>query len=141
MQPEPTELPEESPNSLNPSDLVNTSQYGLLTDHLPAAGLRKSPLEGNPTPGGSSAARSLSDAALPGNLSRLSSDDNHGSRPKPSFQRISEYENALSPSPPKRRNNGPGFTVIKKPGNALHGPQLENFPNGNNPYFSPSRMF
>ena len=135
MQPEPTELLEQSPNSPNPSDLVNASQYGLPTDHLPAAGLRVSSPEGDAAPGASSAARSLGDAALPGNLSRLSLDDNNGSRPKPSFQRISEYENALSPSPPKRRNNGPGFTVIKKPGNALHGPQLEDFPNGNNPSF------
>lgn len=135
MQPDPTELSEASTNSLEPSDLTNASQYGLPTDHLPATGLPLLPLEGGAAPGGSSTARSPSDAVLPSDLARLSLDDNSGSRPKPSFQRISEYENALAPSPPKRRNHGPAFTVVRKPGSASHGPQLENFPNGNNPFF------
>jgi hypothetical protein len=101
MQPEPTELPQESHNSPNPSNLVNSSQYGLPTNQLPAAELRGSPLEGYAAPGCLFAAGSPSEVALHDQLSGLSLDDNSRARSKPSFQRISEYENALSPSPPR----------------------------------------
>lgn len=134
MQPESTELPQESSHLPNPSDPVNNSQYGLHTDQLPAAGLPASPLGGNAISAGSSETRPPYNALLPDQLSRLSLDKKSETRPKPSFQRISEYENALSPSPPRKPNHGPIFTVVKKPGNALSGPQLENFPNGNYPF-------
>jgi hypothetical protein len=142
MQPEPTEHPQESLNSPNPSNLVNSSQYGLSTNQLPAAELRGSPLEGYAAPGGLFAAGSPSEVApLHDQLSGLSLDDKSRARPKPSFQRISEYENALSPLPPRKLNQGPGFTVVKKSGNNLHGPQLENFPNGNNPVLLHNKLF
>ena len=130
MQPDLTELPQESINSTNTSDLAPTSQYGLHLDQLPASWLRTSPPERNETPGGSSPGLSPLDSITRGQLSRLSLDENTGTRAKPSFQRISEYEKALLPSPPRKPNQGPGFTVVKKSGNSLNGPQLEYFPNG-----------
>lgn len=134
MQPESTELPQETSISTNPSDPVNNSQHGFHSDQLPATGLHVSSLEGNATSGGSSETRSPSDAALQDKLSQLRLDEKSETRPKPSFQRISEYENALSPSPPRKPNHGPTFTVVRKSGNAFTGPQLEHFPNGNCPF-------
>ncbi|KAH8651562.1 putative F-box/WD repeat-containing protein pof10 [Tricladium varicosporioides] len=51
------------------------------------------------------------------------------SRPKASFQRISEYENALCPSPTRKQSEGPGFKVVKRKGMRLDAPQLDKFPN------------
>lgn len=64
-------------------------------------------------------------------LRGLNLDTNLENRPRPSYQRIAEYENALAPSPPKKQPEGPGFKVVKKKGSTgEEGPQLENFPNG-----------
>lgn len=51
-----------------------------------------------------------------------------GTRPKPSYQRIAEYESALSPSP-KSDWEGPAFQVIVKKG-PYAGTNLVKFPNG-----------
>ncbi len=64
-------------------------------------------------------------------LRRLRLDEGIESKPKASFQRISEYENALSPSPPRKQNEGPGFKVVKHKGkNTLEGTEFDKFPNG-----------
>lgn len=133
MQSESTELPQNTSNQTNSPDLANASQYGLPANHLPAEGPRGASPGGNTAPAGSSAVRSAGDAELHRQFRRLSLDDSSETRPRPSFQRISEYENALSPSPPKKPKQGPSFTVVKKQGSTLSGPQLETFPNGNYP--------
>jgi hypothetical protein len=70
------------------------------------------------------------DAELAERLRRLNVDGDLATRPKPSVQRISEYENASLPPTPKKQNEGPAFKIIKKKGHTLDGPQLETFPNG-----------
>jgi hypothetical protein len=133
MQSESTELPQNTSNPSNSPDLANASQYGLPTNQLPAEGPRGASPDGNTASAGSSAVRSAGDAELHRQFRRLSLDDSSETRPRPSFQRISEYESALSPSPPRKPKEGPGFTVVRKQGSTLSGPQLENFPNGNYP--------
>ena len=141
MLPEPTEISKITTNISNPSDLVNTSQYGFPANQLPTADHRGASLDEDAASASSPGDQSPSDAELRGQLSRLSLEDSGETRPKPSFQRISEYESAFSPSPPKKHNGGPGFKVVKKAGNSLDGPQLENFPNGNSLSFSRSSLF
>lgn len=141
MQPEPIETSTPLSNNINTSETNLNSQYGFHEhEELQSADLhlRGSPVEDN---GGIAASNPASSgtASPPANgprlqeeLARLSLGGTSGenNRPKPSFQRISEYENALSPSPPRKQSEGPGFKVIKKKGRRLDGPQLDQFPNG-----------
>jgi hypothetical protein len=132
MQPEPNETPTQVPTQINASELINTSQYGIRSEELHSAGVRDSlheerlSTDSNPTPNAIGALSS----GLQDELRRLSLGDRNDSRPKPSFQRISEYENALTPSPPRKQSEGPGFKIVKKKGHTLDGPQLDMFPNG-----------
>ena len=50
--------------------------------------------------------------------------------PKTPARRISEYENAFSPSPQRTDYEGPIFKVVKKKSSRPGAPQLEEFPNG-----------
>lgn len=52
------------------------------------------------------------------------------SAPKTPARRISEYENAFSPSPQRTDYEGPIFKVVKKKNSRPDAPQLEEFPNG-----------
>jgi hypothetical protein len=140
MQPEAIDLSRHAPNSTNCSERANTSQYGFHANQLHCAGLcvccsdESAAHAGSRVPDGVEP-RAAEDGELQEQLGRLNLDNSNetkGTRPKPSFQRISEYENALLPSP-RKQNEGPRFTIIKKQSNTLHGPQLENFPNGNYP--------
>lgn len=124
MQPEPIES---STPILNPSDAsrpANASQHGIRPEELRSADERD-PREGSISADASPGA----DARLQ-ELQRLSLNEETGTRPKPSFQRISEYENALSPSPPRKQNEGPAFKVIKNKSEKTDGTQLDAFPNG-----------
>jgi hypothetical protein len=144
MQPEPTELSTPAPTLNNSSERVDASQYGFLANQLPSADARVSPLDERAASAGPGAAPDESGTRSPGRaelqeqLGRLNLDDSNETRPKPSFQLISEYENALLPSTPRKHNEGPGFKVVKKQSSTLDGPQLENFPNGNFPSTRPS---
>lgn len=127
MQPEPTETSTYIQNT-NASESSTAPQYGFHPLPQPSAVLGDSreqyhgELE--------SASPAGEDAGLQSRLRGLNVDNANENRPKPSFQLISEYENALSPSSPRKQSEGPGFKVVKKKGNRLDGPQLQNFPNG-----------
>jgi hypothetical protein len=141
MRPEPIELPKETSTASNPPDLVTSSQYGFHADSLHTADPYGHFTYGSTASAGSSTSQSPSEAELQGQLRRLISDPGSETRSYPSFHRISEYENASSPSLTRKPNHGPGFTVVRKPGSALSGPQLENFPNGNYPCLLGNAMF
>lgn len=123
------------PNPANTSEPSNASQYGFHTDQLRSAEAHD-PFTGqqHDSPAsidaGDVATSRLDDVFLSERLQGLNVNDGLENRPKPSFQRISEYENALSPSPPRRQNEGPAFKVIKKKGGKNDGPKLDEFPNG-----------
>ena len=105
--PQPHELPQHEPRSVSPSSVADTrrdSAEGVNADHLDEK-LR----------GLSLGPRRKPRAAAPG-------------------QRISDYENALTPPTPKQAL---GFKVVKRPGSHYDGPQIEDFPNGS---YKPSNM-
>ena len=135
MQSEPIETSNSSPIQLNAPQPSNASHHGILSQELHSAGARN-PIHETHTSAESSSSpnavgpASSGDYRLQEELRRLSLSDRDDTRPKPSFQRISEYENALTPSPPRKQSEGPGFKIIKKKGNRLDGPALEEFPNG-----------
>ncbi|RDW80761.1 hypothetical protein BP5796_05459 [Coleophoma crateriformis] len=128
MQPAPAESSIRASDTATTAETSNPTQHGSRPDRLPSADSHsfvhdwRSESEEDRT-------RDASRERLLDPLLRLSVGDKQEKRPKPSFQRISEYENALSPSPPRKQNDGPAFKVVKKKGNRLDGPQLENFPN------------
>lgn len=128
MQPEPIEtsthviIPEDA------SEASNASQYGIHPEEMHFAGvpdpLHEVGFSANSTPSDATDNRST------GDVQRLSIGSRNHTRPKPSFQRIFEYENALAPSTPRQQSEGPAFKVIQKKGDRLDGPQLDAFPNG-----------
>jgi hypothetical protein len=133
MQPEPNETSNIFLHQ-NDAQQPNASHYGILADEH-SADVRDPPRETHISAESSPSriaadALSSGDARLQDELRRLSLDDANETRPKPSFQRISEYENALTPSPPRKQSEGPGFKIIKKKGNRVDAPQLDEFPNG-----------
>jgi hypothetical protein len=139
MQPEPSELSTDILNTLDAQDPDNTSQHGFLPNELHSADLRDHLPDGSAASGCSIRASDVIETQLSDEaelheeqLRGLSFGGSHETRSKPSFQRISEYENALSPSTPRRQYEGPGFKIINKKGNRLDGPQLVSFPNGTN---------
>ncbi|KAL3427349.1 f-box and wd domain protein [Phlyctema vagabunda] len=127
MQSEFTESSTRAVDTTHVSESSPTIQHGFLPDQLPSAGSPSSP---NEEQGDSAAAdvRGASGDAVE-ELSRLNLGEDMSNRPKPSFQRIAEYENALSPSPPRKQSEGPGFKVVKRKTNSVDGPQLDTFPN------------
>ncbi|KAH8787722.1 putative F-box/WD repeat-containing protein pof10 [Hyaloscypha finlandica] len=136
MQPEPTEASTDVHPQINASELSNASHHGFLPAHLHPADIRdpleeervESPDPGPPADVAESGSRE--DTSLPAEFRRLRLDQGVENKPKASFQRISEYENALSPSPPRKQSEGPGFKVIKHKGkNAFDGTEFEKFPN------------
>jgi len=132
MQPEPIETSTQLHTQTNASEPSNTSQHGFLPEHLHPADLRN-PLEAvhieSAAPGDAEELEFHEEERLPTQLRRLKLDEGAENKPKASFQRISEYENALSPSP-RKQTEGPGFKVIKKQGNRLNGTEFDKFPNG-----------
>jgi hypothetical protein len=137
MQSEPIEASTPFQPQTNASDPSNASHHGFLANHLHPGDLR-GPLEdgsvespGSGRPADAPGPESREDTSLPTQLRRLRLDQGNENKPKASFQRISEYENALSPSPPRKPREGPGFKVIKHKGkNFLDGTEFEKFPNG-----------
>jgi hypothetical protein len=136
MQPEPLETPTYISTPTTASESSNSSQHGFLHEQLHSAD-RRDRIEGERAESADFSHRaalldssSADDAGLQEQLRRLSVVDRDDNRPKPSFQRISEYENALSPSPLRKQSEGPGFKIIKKKGNNVDGPHLDKFPNG-----------
>lgn len=137
MQPEPLEPSTYTPQP-NASESSSTPQYGILPLPQPSAVLRDSgeQLDGNSAAGERPAdvVESADEQGLQEQVRGLNIQDEDENRPKPTFQLISEYENALSPCPARKSNEGLGFKVVKKKGHRLDGPQLENFPNGTSAY-------
>lgn len=131
MQPQPTEISPEGPNTIN-SVHPASSQYGFQPHGSPPARLL-SEQQGS----GYSASIAAADASS----SSVSSDDSfkdYGTRlstsrakaTKSPAHRIAEYESALSPSPPRKTSEGPGFKIVRSKGTKLGGPLLDAFPNG-----------
>ena len=109
---------------------LNTSQHGFHPDHLPSANERDGPREERVELADSGPNRVSETGFSEEFQRRLSVNDRGNNKPKPSFQQIAEYENALAPSPLRRQNEGPGFKVIKRKGGTSDGLQLAEFPNG-----------
>jgi len=134
MQSEPIETSNSNPTQTDAEQPTNASQYGIFHDEH-SAEVRNSlhetriSAESSPSPDAVDSQPSR-DVRLRDELRRLSIGDRKDTRPKPSFQRISEYENALTSSPTRKQSEGPGFKIIKKKGNRLDAPQLDEFPNG-----------
>ncbi len=136
MQPEPTEPSIRITTQNNTIEPTTSSQYGFPSEHLPSADHRDPPGEeriGSASP--TSATNSAESPSGEGSESqeqirRLSRNYGSTNRPKPSFQRISEYEKALSPSPSRKHSEGLAFKIIKKKGSNSDGPRLDEFPNG-----------
>jgi hypothetical protein len=136
MQPEPNESsPRIQPPAI-PGTPSNASQYGFHPQQLPSADLYNPSgdnaveSEWSSDAGNAAELSSVDSPPVHQQLDRLNLYDRTNNRPKPSYQRIAEYENALAPSSPRKENEGPAFKVIKKKGNRLDGLQLDNFPNG-----------
>ncbi|KAH9213539.1 putative F-box/WD repeat-containing protein pof10 [Leptodontidium sp. 2 PMI_412] len=137
MQPEPIESSTNTPE-LNAPESSSTPQYGIHPLPQPPAVLhdsREQHVDDESAAGEQHADAVVESAALEEEhglqeqvrgLNIQNADEN---RPRPSFQLISEYENALSPSPARKSSEGLGFKVVKKKGHRLDGPKLENFPN------------
>ena len=136
MQPEPKEFSTESSQNINAQEPDNTPQHGFLPDVLHSAELPDQLCDGAAAFEDSIRASDAIDAPfsddvelLEERLRRLSVSGSHKTPSKPRFQQISEYENALSPTP-RKQYEGPGFKIINKRGNRLDGPQFVSFPNG-----------
>lgn len=128
MQIEATELhnASDSPNTSLP---INTSQHGLLPDQQHPAGSRDLLNQERPESAASIGSENGQSDGAEDQFSRLSVAETDDTRPKPSFQQISEYESALSPSP-KKQNQGPIFRVVKANSSRVDAVNLENCPNG-----------
>jgi hypothetical protein len=135
MQPEPIKTSTHILNPSNASEPTNAPQHGIRPEELHSADesdpLHEERVSADSSPAPSAIqANPTGDTRLQDELRRLSMGDRTDTRPKPSVQRISEYENALSPSPPRKQSEGPWFKIIKKKSDILDGPQLGAFPNG-----------
>lgn len=131
MQPEPIEISSQLNLSTIPADF-DTSQHGSYVPPLNSA------LQAHGQPGHFSSHTSSPEPGTPGNLeahARRLSVSGRSTPAKASAQRISDYENALCPTPPKPEYEGPGFKVMKRKGHRLDGPQLDRFPNGMATYY------
>jgi hypothetical protein len=119
MQPEPTTSSPRRPNPVHESSPEQSAQYGFSAPDDDDSSSRER----------LDVATSAEPSSSQGVESRLAGLSVEDQRKK----RISEYENALLPSPPKRQvNEGPGFKVVKKKGGKSEGNglQLDEFPNG-----------
>jgi len=135
MQSDPFTTPQIISNTSTPQEPSNISQYGLpLEQQLHSADQhgreRVEQLTGFRHRASSPTSSSGDDIGLPEQLGRLNVGDRLSTKSKASFQRIADYENATSPSPPRVQSEGPGFTIVKRKGPSVHGPKLEEFPNG-----------
>ena len=141
MQPETIAASTPLQPQFNAPEPANASQYGILPDHLQSADLRdpldEARIESLFQANGADDSESSHDDEdrLPTEIRRLQLNEGTHKRPKASFQRISEHENALSPSPPRVESDGPSFKVVKKKGNTLNGTEFEKFPNGKRAMF------
>jgi len=127
MQIEPNELHNIS-DTQNTALPTTTPQHGLLSNQQHSADLRDHLTEERPKSAGPDGSNRRQSDSAEEQLSRLNVSEIE-TRPKPSFQQISEYESALSPSP-KKQDEGPVFKVIRGKGNRLDAVNLENCPNG-----------
>ncbi|CZT06765.1 related to f-box/wd-repeat protein pof10 [Rhynchosporium agropyri] len=131
MQPQSTESSTHTPE-LNAPQIPSNPQHGIHSLPEPPAvppGSREEQLADNSADGITESAALEEQQDLQEQLRGLNVSNADEDRPKPTFQLISEYENALSPVPPRKLSDGPAFKVVKKKGQRDGGPQLENFPN------------
>lgn len=138
MQPSPPENLNRIITFQNLSDSSNPSNHGIHSPHLqsselasPRNGPDSSTASSTPSTGSAGAGWRSPLHGVEESLRGLNLETNVQNCPRPSYQRIAEYENALAPSPPRKQSEGPGFQVVKKKGSTGdEGPQLESFPNG-----------
>ncbi|PQE10178.1 hypothetical protein CJF32_00000703 [Rutstroemia sp. NJR-2017a WRK4] len=133
MQSSPSEYSTHFPSHETPTDFTDSSNYGFHPPQIHSGELASSrgSSSGGSSPSiGSAGWQSPLDGGVEESLRRLNIETNGEHHPRPSYQRIAEYESALSPTPPKKHSEGPAFKVVRKKGGKVdEGPQLENFPN------------
>ena len=134
MQQAPTECSEQHPQSSNLPEPFLSSQDG--SHHHDPSGPPRARSAGSSSASPRSAVDHLRRDSLQGvnadqldeKLRGLSLGPRPGGcRPPAPGQRISEYENALTPPTPKQAL---GFKVIKRRDSHYDGPQIEHFPTG-----------
>ncbi|KAL8409680.1 hypothetical protein RB594_007941 [Gaeumannomyces avenae] len=118
-----------SPQPISQDGFHRSRSDGHRDRHAPAPGSQsgRSPRSVQPEADAASATGAVNARQLDEKLRRLSSHD-RAHRPAPAIagQRISEYENALTPNAPKQQL---GFNVVKRSGSPSEGTQLADFPN------------
>lgn len=139
MQSQPLATPQNISTPSTPQEPLDTSQHGLPLEqqlhpadqHRRTQGERVEQSDGLRHRASSPASSSGDDGGLSERLDGLNVKHSSSQRAKASFQRIADYENATSPSPPKRtHSDGPAFQIVKRKGQSVEGPQLQEFPNG-----------
>ena len=134
MQPEPNEIPQKTSLTRSTQDNYQDSQHGFdqSTQRLPVPPLAE---ERRPKPklfasdsASSASSGSEFDEALEYPLRRLSPPSRPHTRSP--VNRVAEYEKASTKSP-KRRTEGPGFTVVAKGKKSTYDRvAITDFPNG-----------
>lgn len=139
MQPELNDLSPVNTNLTTPQTPPTSSQHGSPLDRpdLRSTDQQSLPIdervEGTDTT--SESDRSPTDQrggfpSLTRQLEGLNVADGSTATAKPKYYQISDYENASSPSPPRKNSDGPAFKVIKRKGHNVASVQLDEFPNG-----------
>lgn len=140
MQPEPTDISPSTSNLPTPQPQSTPSQHGFPLDQpdLRSSDQHDLSREERVERSISPTTRSQSPGEQRGGTAgvqeqweRLSITGLSESKPTvPKYQQIADYENASSPSPPRKDSEGPAFKVIKHKGHSVNGVQLDEFPNG-----------
>ncbi|KAG5976546.1 hypothetical protein E4U55_007294 [Claviceps digitariae] len=139
MQREPSECPEHHHHDNIPSAPPSTSQYGRPIQHHDPSNISRVRSALSTHPSCNASPRSVADPRrnsfdavdanqLDEKLLGLSfhAKANVASRQSAAGQRVSDYENALTPPTPKR---AAGFKVIRRVDSSSNGTQLADFPN------------
>ena len=135
MQQESTDISEQSSQYNRLAENDTNTQYGILQDHEPndlhrvRSNASSSTSARSVRSGRQGSRDELDPDTLDEKLRGLSLRGKGSSRSRRAApgQRISEYENALTPPTPRQAL---GFKVIKRRDAASDGPQLSDFPNG-----------
>lgn len=127
----PLEISQPHPEPHNPSAPTTSSQHGLH-QHDPSGLYRVRSQDSSASPRsipdlGPSSLEGVNADQLDEKLRGLNLGKFANEHPHVAGQRVSEYENALTPPTPRQAM---GFKVIKRPDSASTGIQLTEFPNG-----------
>ena len=140
MQSEPNEISPNASNLATPQPQTDSSQHGFPLDEPDLRSSdqhdlsREERVERSLSPtcrNQAHAERRGEPVELQEQLERLSITDRVNEQSvAPKYQQIADYENAASPSPPRKNSEGPAFKIIKRKGQVTSTVQLDEFPNG-----------